>query len=571
MKARILFYLAVVAALALVALPQAGMAAANGVVVYVPDDYPTIQQAVDGAAAGDTIIVRDGTYHENVVVDKALTIQSENGTANCVVSAANPDDHAVEVTASLVNITGFTVQNATGVEKAGIYLEAVEQCSISSNDVTNNYGGIWLDSSGSNTLMSNNAHDNVYGIIVDSFSNNNALMNNTASNNGYIGFGAAVSSNNTLTNNAANGNSNYGIYLDGSGNNDLTGNTAEDNAVVGIYLESSSSNTLTGNDAGNNTCSIYLGPSSDNNTLTENNVGDSNVGIWLNDSSSNTLSGNNAGSSTYGIILYLASGNTLTGNSASSNSHFGIYIEDSSGNTFTNNHVSDNSYYGIFLQDSSNNTIYNNYFNNANNVRDDGSNTWNTTKTAGTNIVDGPYLGGNYWSDYEGSDVDHDGLGNTQVPYAEGILHCGDYLPLVLPEEVGGSVGATIEGTTYEASANLLAGASIALELDGEEVATTTSDASGCYSFTVNQTGNYTVSVTKGGFTSQSKWANVTALGQTRTADFKGMDAPYPTAPDGLYVIKCCNAWLCGAHYPPGFALNAVRVSDVTYAWVYPS
>ena len=30
----------------------------------MPDDYPTIQQAVDNASDGDTIFVRSGTYHE---------------------------------------------------------------------------------------------------------------------------------------------------------------------------------------------------------------------------------------------------------------------------------------------------------------------------------------------------------------------------------------------------------------------------------------------------------------------------------------------------------------------------
>jgi hypothetical protein len=55
--------------------------------VYVPDDYPTIQAAVDAVNAGDTIIVRDGTYTENVNVNKPhLTIQSENGADSTVLS-----------------------------------------------------------------------------------------------------------------------------------------------------------------------------------------------------------------------------------------------------------------------------------------------------------------------------------------------------------------------------------------------------------------------------------------------------------------------------------------------------
>ena len=55
----------------------------NAATIYVPDDYETIQDAVDNATAGDTIIVRDGTYNENVDVKKdRLTVRSENGPAS---------------------------------------------------------------------------------------------------------------------------------------------------------------------------------------------------------------------------------------------------------------------------------------------------------------------------------------------------------------------------------------------------------------------------------------------------------------------------------------------------------
>ena len=48
---------------------------------YVPDDHEKIQWAVDNASAGDTIIVRDGTYVENIDVKKEhLRIRSENGS-----------------------------------------------------------------------------------------------------------------------------------------------------------------------------------------------------------------------------------------------------------------------------------------------------------------------------------------------------------------------------------------------------------------------------------------------------------------------------------------------------------
>ena len=108
-----------------------------------------------------------------------------------------------------------------------------------------------------------------------------------------------------------------------------------------------------------------------------------------------------------GIGLYASSYyNILTGNTATSNNNCGIY-----------------------LSSSNNNRIYNNYFNNTNNARDDGTNIWNVTQTEGMNIIGGPYLGGNYWSDYNGTDADSDGLGD--VPYEIPRGTNKDYRPLV--------------------------------------------------------------------------------------------------------------------------------------------
>ena len=88
---------------------------------FHPSDTP-IQGAIDDATIGETICVKDGTYNENVDVNKTLTIRSENGADSTIVNALDPNDHVFEVTADHVNIIGFTVQNASDYGNAGIYL-----------------------------------------------------------------------------------------------------------------------------------------------------------------------------------------------------------------------------------------------------------------------------------------------------------------------------------------------------------------------------------------------------------------------------------------------------------------
>ena len=72
-----------------------------------------IQAAIDNATAGDTIYVYNGSYIENVNVNKAVTLQGE-GADVVNVTAALASDHVFNVTVGYVNISGFKVTGATG-------------------------------------------------------------------------------------------------------------------------------------------------------------------------------------------------------------------------------------------------------------------------------------------------------------------------------------------------------------------------------------------------------------------------------------------------------------------------
>jgi len=156
-----------------------------------------IQDAVNNASGGDVICVGNGVYNESVNVNTAyLTIRSQNGAANCIVSTPNPTYNVFYVSANWVNITGLTIQNAAGSNMAGILLDGADYCNISGNNVTNNDYGVYPHSSFNTTIASNNFF-NCSGGDADIYCYNTGYT--TISNNTFFGNGGpdyAVQTNN---------------------------------------------------------------------------------------------------------------------------------------------------------------------------------------------------------------------------------------------------------------------------------------------------------------------------------------------------------------------------------------
>ncbi|MEA1998909.1 MAG: NosD domain-containing protein [Euryarchaeota archaeon] len=282
-------------------------------IIHVPDDFAKIQWAVDTASAGDTIIVRSGTYNENVKVNKRLTIRSDNGPAHTTVVAEKTNAHVFEVTADYVSIKGFTVKNAIGKNEAGLNTYAgmhihADHCNITDNRAVGNAYGFFLSDSTKNTIRNNTASDNYGDGIYLNYSDSNTISNNDVVKSNYRGIRLWHSQGNTVYNNDIAMNKHYGIRLDYAHDNLLVQNKARSNNRDGYSLESSNNNILI------------------------NNIANLNNEI--------------------GISLIHSNKNTLINNSASANNEIGISLEASGNSTLKNNRMDGNYYNFCVIGDS---------------------------------------------------------------------------------------------------------------------------------------------------------------------------------------------------------------------------
>ena len=392
--------------------------------IYVPDDYAKIQWAVNNATDGDTIIVRDGIYYENVDVNKQLTLKSENGSASTIVQAAHLNDHVFEVTANYVNISGFRITGSrgvwgwpgSGVPASGIGLYAAYYCNVSDNILSENecgihlggvyaspanyntisnnilssngFGGICIDG-GDGNIISNNSicggqKGTEYGILLESSANKNLITNNMINSCELDGIYIEYSEDNILTGNVIDSNDEYGIYMGGTRNTTMRNNTLSGNkynfGVVGAYWDSTCihdidiSNKVDGKPiyylVNEHNIQIpsdagYVGIIGSSNITVKNLTLTSNMhGVLLVSSKDCKIENINASDNEYGIYLDESENNTIADSNISSN-QYGVKLADSTNNIITNCIISDNHYDGILLEEADDNIVINNDISNS--------------------------------------------------------------------------------------------------------------------------------------------------------------------------------------------------------------
>jgi hypothetical protein len=124
-------------------------AAVGGPTCNVPANYATIQAAVDDAGC-DTIKVASGTYAENVVIDRSVTLKGAKAGdkaasrslpsgSESTVDAANPAQAVFSVEAADVTIDGFAITNPDG--GLGVIVKAAGNNAVIKNNLVDTVGG----------------------------------------------------------------------------------------------------------------------------------------------------------------------------------------------------------------------------------------------------------------------------------------------------------------------------------------------------------------------------------------------------------------------------------------------
>ncbi len=237
-----------------------------------PADFDSIQEAIIAAGAGDTIYVHNGTYSEQLHINKTLTLVGEDPRFTIINGSGLPiAGSLVEIAADNVSMSGFTVSN-TPKGVIGIQIEDSRYCKIYDNTVCFiGNRGIAFNGGGFNEIHHNTVFNSTeFGSIESIYSDNNTIHSNIAFSNDW-GIATNHGSYNNVFNNTLHSN-NISIHIDWPS----TGNTVHNNMIGPNFING-----------------IAIRNQANRTTVSDNLIFESQVGLTLEGSPSNVISQNN--------------------------------------------------------------------------------------------------------------------------------------------------------------------------------------------------------------------------------------------------------------------------------------
>lgn len=251
--------------------------------LVVPDNYSTIQEAINNASAGDTVFVKKGTYtvigYDGVLIDKQISLIGEDPQATVITAGQYRYGHDVlRITADNVTVSGFTIIGGGigGIDVEDSYSHVPIGCKIIGNNIRDSDWGI-ITYGSTRTLTGFVQYKPSYLTITD---------NNITGNRVGLGIG---SSNTIISRNSITNNSGRGITVDDSLYVTITGNDIsnnginrqpDDNDTGGLSLGWYGPFYVYGNTINNNVGNgISFGDFCNNSTIWGNSIANNDIGI----------------------------------------------------------------------------------------------------------------------------------------------------------------------------------------------------------------------------------------------------------------------------------------------------
>ena len=348
-------------------------------------NYTSIQQAISNATDGDVIYVYSGTYNENIFIPKyidSLKLIGENRNTT-VINGAQENCATLEIWGKNCTFENFTI---TSSERSTSII------TISYTDHVK--------------IINNRIEANNNTCIYMFFSTNVTILNNSITGGGINIVGSSLENWNThiISGNTLNGRRLYYIK-------DVSNFVISSEEVGQIILVNCTDSSIKNVDVSKSIIGLLMAFSS-NNVIKKCHIHDNHYGIFLHESKDNTIEDNLVENNTYGI-----------------------YVTHSSYNKIKNNLIRWNKNCGCWLCCGSfYNTIYmNNFTMNGKNAHDaERFDRWYYKNV------------GNYWDDYNGTDDDGDGIGDS--PYIISTIKnetIEDKYPIVSFEKVLSSSNQT--------------------------------------------------------------------------------------------------------------------------------
>ncbi len=222
--------------------------------------FDTIAEGIDAVAPGKSVVVSAGTYNEQLIINKSITLQGAS-QGNTFITGSGLTGNLISLEADNITISGFTIDGDSSTS-VGIYFDSYSSININNNIIQNNfsyginysnsspaiennniknnkYGGIDVDTGGAGIISNNYVVFNKYGIRTYGDSCPEIIRNNISNNN--TGIYCRESATPIISYNIISNNTGYGILID-----NILGNLVNPD-IGGGDGESDGQNKITGN------------------------------------------------------------------------------------------------------------------------------------------------------------------------------------------------------------------------------------------------------------------------------------------------------------------------------------